>query len=147
MAKLGPVLKNCKQPYEMHSTLLLLIMLRQWICAKIIFQIASSNIMYSWGYLSLCLIDRRGHECNVYHCVNKIFVFLQFWHQCTYVNVQCFRKIWRRFLLVKSVPMFKRQTDSTPIHTDEASHAGSRSNDYSSAFLWFSAPSTGQTMN
>ena len=64
--------------YEMHSTLLLLIMLRQWICAKIIFQIASSNIMYSWGYLFLCLIDRRGHECNVYHCVNKISVFGNF---------------------------------------------------------------------
>ena len=27
-----------------------------------------------------------------------------------------------------------------PVCTDEASHAGSRSNDYSSAFLWFSAP-------
>ena len=28
----------------------------------------------------------------------------------------------------------------TPVCTDEASHVGSRSDDYSSAFLWFSAP-------
>ena len=98
--------------YEMHHTLLLLIMLRQWICAKIIFQIASSNIMYSRGYLSLCLIDRRGHECNVYHCVNKISVFGNF-DVNVLVNVQCFHKICRRFLLVESVPMSKRQTDSS----------------------------------
>ena len=97
--------------YEMHHTLLLLIMLRQWICAKIIFQIASSNIMYSWGYLSLCLIDRRGHECNVYHCVNKISVFGNF-DINVLVNVQCFHKS-RSFLLVESVPMSKRQADSS----------------------------------
>ena len=98
--------------YEMHHTLLLLIMLRQWICAKIIFQIASSNIMYSWGYLSLCLIDRRGHECNVYHCVNKISVFGNFDINVLLVNVQCFHKR-RGFLLVESVPIFKQQTDSS----------------------------------
>ena len=90
--------------YEMHSTLLLLIMLRQWICAKIIFQIASSNIMYSWGYLSLCLIDRRGHECNVYHCVNKISVSGNFDINAL-VNVQHFHKFWRQFLLIESVPI------------------------------------------
>ena len=101
------IIRSCCVQYIfsiMKCTLLLLIMLRQWICAKIIFQIASSNIMYSWGYLSLCLIDRRGHECNVYHCVNKISVFGNF-DINVLVNVQYFHKIWRRFLLIESVPI------------------------------------------
>ena len=96
------IIRSCCVQYLfsiMKCTLLLLIMLRQWICAKIIFQIASSNIMYSWGYLSLCLIDRRGHECNVYHCVNKISVFGNF-NINVLVNVQCFHKK-NRLLIVQ----------------------------------------------